>query len=415
MKRYLCFLFVAFLFVTAYSETRIAKVLADNGFENVKAAQIDGIIYIGVEDNDYRNSYMSVAKAMKVVLSTASEMECLSDVEIVFLKNNLPQLHIALSKELIEGYSNKVNTFSEVVKNAVIDYATDRPWGKLQESKTEQFDKSAWKIDLVVYPQITLGNHNTEESWYNYSLALSPAIQMQLWKGASFTAQVVLPIAENLGGEASKVRPGVIALTQNFDLGAGFKSKLSVGNFTTNRMGGVLNLLWRSKNGRFELSANGGVTVESLITDDEGWRISDRRRTTGSLAASYYVAPMQTMLKLSVNKYIYGDKSVRADLQRHFLNYTVGFWGMLVEKDINCGFNFSCPLFPRHSNHNKGFRVRAARSWEMEYSMKSLYKQNGGYNFDVGKVFFTSPESRSQADFMQPDYIRYYVAKYGEQ
>lgn len=426
MKRIVLLLFVTFLFLGAYSQSSqnaVAASLADNGFENVQVAQIDDIIYIGVEDNDYRNSYMAVAKAIKVILSSVGKLENPIGFEIVFSENNLPQLHIGVSKELVEEYSKQESSFTDVVTQAVIDYATDAPWNKLQKTKVDMLDKSAWKVDLVVYPQLVLGNHHTEDSWYDYSFALSPAIQMLLWKGASFTAQVVLPVAQNLGGESKLVRPGVIALSQKFDFGGGFKSMLSVGNFTTNRMGGVADLSWRSKNGRFTLSANSGVTVQSLMTDSVGWRISDKKRMTGSLAASYYVAPFQTMMKVSFNKHIYGENSLRVDLQRHFLNYTIGFWGMYIVKDINCGFNFSCPLFPHHSNHNKWVRVRSAKSWDMEYSMKSLYKEsdvdvNGNvvknYNYNIGKSFFTSPEARSSADFMQPDYIRYFVAKYGD-
>lgn len=426
MKRFVFLLFVTFLYIGAHSQDSrniVATSLIDNGFENVQVAVIDDIIYIGVEDNDYRNSYMAVAKAMKVILAAVSNMEETLGIEIIFLKKNLPQLHIGMPRELVKKYSNEKISFSEVINDAVLDYATDNPWNKLQRVNTEVFDKSGWKVDLVVYPQLTLGNHHTEDSWYDYGLSLSPAIQMQLWKGASFTAQVVLPIVQNLGGENKLVRPGVITLAQDFDLGLGFKSKLSIGNFTTNRMGAVADMSWRSKNGRFTLSANGGVTVQSLMTDSVGWRISDKKRMTGSLSASYYVAPLQTMLKVSFNKHIYGDNSLRADMQRHFLNYTIGFWGMYVENDFNCGFNFSCPLFPHHSNHNKGFRVRAARSWDMEYSMKSLYKVNDvnmngdvvqSYDYNIGKSFFTSPDERSQNNFMQPDYIRYCVAKYGD-
>lgn len=426
MKKIISLLFVTFLYIGAYSQTsqdNISKSLAASGFENVKVVGLDNNIYIGVEDNDYRNSYMAVAKALKVILATVGKRDNISDVDIVFTENNLPHLHIGISKESIESYTNNEISFAILVNSSVIDYDVDKVWNKIQKSKVKPLDRSAWKVDLVVYPQLTLGNHHMEESWYDYSVSLSPAVQMQLWKGASFTAQVVLPIAQNLGGEAKFVRPGVIALSQKFDFGAGFKSMLSFGNFTTNRMGGVADLSWRSKNGRFTLSANGGVTVQSLVTDDKGWRISDHKRMTGSLAASYYVNPLQTMLKVSYNKHIYGDNSLRADMQRHFLNYTIGFWGMYVIKDFNCGFNFSCPLFPHHSNHNKGFRIRAARSWDMEYSMKSLYKVEDvnvdgevvqNYDLNVGKSFFTSPDERSGANFMQPDYIRYFVAKYGD-
>lgn len=414
MKRFFVLFVLLSLFVCTYSQNDVAMILASDGFENVKTNEVEGVLYIAVENRDYRNSYMGVAKAMRLILNNCSEKERTGDVEVVFAENNLPQLHIGVSKDLLECYKLGQMSFSDVVNKVVIDYNTDKAWGKVQHGDDKALDKSAWKVDFVVYPQLTFSNTQVEERLYDYNFCLSPAIEIQLWKGAKFTAQVVLPIFDNMGGQNKKIRPGVIALSQDFDLGAGFKSKLSFGNFTTNRMGGVVDLFWRTRDGRFMIEANGGMTVESLITDDEGWRISDHRRMTGSVATSYYVAPLQTMLKLSVNHHIYGDNSVRADMQRHFANYTVGLYGMYIANELNGGFNVSFPLFPRHSNHNKGFRVRAARSWEMEYSMKSSYKWNE-FNEEIGKRFFTSPDARSYNNFMQPDYIRYYVAKYGDE
>lgn len=69
---------------------------------------------------------------------------------------------------------------------------------------------------------------------------------MALWKGAELTAQVVFPVATNLKGQYKKIRPGVIALSQEFCFGKGFLGRVTAGNFTNNRMGAQAEMKYRT-------------------------------------------------------------------------------------------------------------------------------------------------------------------------
>lgn len=101
-----------------------------------------------------------------------------------------------------------------------ISYDTDEAMEVLKK-RHRTLNSSAGKVDIVVYPEVKLENSSFDRL-YTYYVNLAPAVEMALWKGAELTAQVVFPVATNLKGQYKKIRPGVIALSQEFCFGKGF-------------------------------------------------------------------------------------------------------------------------------------------------------------------------------------------------
>lgn len=163
----------------------------------------------------------------------------------------------------------------------------------------------------MVYPEVKLENSSFDRL-YTYYVNLAPAVEMALWKGAELTAQVVFPVATNLKGQYKKIRPGVIALSQEFCLSKGFLGRVTAGNFTNNRMGAQAEMKYRTANGRLELGAVAGGTVQSVLTDDEGWYISRKLRMNAALKASVYEPRFNLQFDLQAARYLYGDYGVRA-------------------------------------------------------------------------------------------------------
>ena len=141
---------------------------------------------------------------------------------------------------------------------------------------------------------------------------------MALWKGAKATAQVILPIATNLTGEMKRVRPGIITISQDVRLKHNLFGRLTVGNFTDNRIGAQLAIKYRTYNGRAEVEAQMGVTGFSAVTADEGWYIGTKMRVNASVTASYYEPHTNLQFDLSANRYVFGDYGIRGDCTRHF-------------------------------------------------------------------------------------------------
>lgn len=211
----------------------------------------------------------------------------------------------------------------------------------------------------MVYPEVKLENSSFDRL-YTYYVNLAPAVEMALWKGAELTAQVVFPVATNLKGQYKKIRPGVIALSQEFCFGKGFLGRVTAGNFTNNRMGAQAEMKYRTANGRLELGAMAGATVQSVLTDDEGWYISRKLRMNAALKASVYEPRFNLQFDLQAARYLYGDYGVRGDCTRHFGEYAIGVYGMYTDGEINGGFHFAIPLPGKKWSRNRGVRVRQA-------------------------------------------------------
>lgn len=202
---------------------------------------------------------------------------------------------------------------------------------------------SAWKVDLVIYPDLFLEN-NTFDELYTYAINLNPAVEMALWKGGKMTAQVILPVATNLSGEMKRIRPGIIALSQDVRFRHNIFGKMTVGNFTNNRYGAQLEIKYRTNNGRWELGGTAGSTGFSAITREDGWYIGRKQRINASLNASYYEPRLNLQFDLKAGRYIYGDYGVRGDCTRHFGEYAIGLYALCTDGEINGGFHFAIPL-----------------------------------------------------------------------
>lgn len=406
MKRIIAILFPICFVISAYGQ--ITDNLVALGFEDVRVLDVDNTTYVSWEDNRYRSSYTGVSVALRSILEVADTCH---NVEFIVTKGGLPQLHLATSSHDVSGYRNSRISFDELVEQMDIDFDTDATW-KVLASEPKK-NASSWKADFVVYPQLGLDN-STLDDLYLYYINLAPAFEMELWKGAKFTLQGIFPIVTNVEGTHKMVRPGYITLSQDFDLKKGFKLQAVAGNFSANRAGALLRAKWYSKNGRFEVGGNVAGTVQSIVTPGNGWTFSKNMRMSGALYAQYYVPKFNTELKLQYDRYVYGHNGVRADLKRHFGEYTIGVYALYVKCDdadnnFNAGFNFSIPLPGKKYMQHRKARIRPARDWNLEYSIKAIWNRDGLE--DLTKHVVPSLNDGDAGLFLQPDYIRHFIIR----
>lgn len=212
MRRKLMIMCVSFSAVINLS-AQVDMQLAELGMENIRMAQSDKGIAVAFEDRAFRSSYEGVGHAIKSALEGMTEDKELRMV--VMDANGLPQLEICLDKELVNAYRRQEVNLCEVFGQMKLSCETDYTLSLLEGTKTEH--KSAWRPDIVVYPHLFLENSSLDKL-YRYAIALAPAIEMPLWKGAELAAQVILPIVGNQKGELKQVRPGIVAVRQGFYL-----------------------------------------------------------------------------------------------------------------------------------------------------------------------------------------------------
>lgn len=400
MNRYLVVTFLLALSISLRAQ--VAEKLQQLGMENIRVVTDDGNTTVAFENNVYRGTYRGIGKAIVAALEGMNR----GNLQMVVLDDAIPQLCITLTEKVIREYKEKQITLADVYRQMGINYDTDEAMRILKHSH-KTINSSTGKVDIVVYPEVKLENSSWDRL-YSYYINLAPAVEMDLWKGAELTAQVVFPIVTNLKGQYNKIRPGVIALSQEFNFGKGFLGRVAAGNFTNNRMGVQAEMKYRTANGRLELGAVAGSTVQSILTNDEGWYISRKQRINAALKASVYEPHFNLQFDLQASRYLYGDYGVRGDCTRHFGEYAIGLYGMYTDGEINGGFHFAIPLPGKKWSRNRGVRIRQADYFAMEYSMTTWGKYT---DEKMGETYKTRPDENRSNRFFQPEYIRYFLIK----
>ncbi len=377
--------------------------LAELGMENIRTVQTGKGTTVAFEDRAYRSSLTGLGMAIETALNALENPGGLTLV--VTDRNGMPQLRVDIAPELAEAYRNGTADLKTVFAQMELNRNADGALKELEGTRTEA--RSAWRPDLTVYPQVFLENTSLNKL-YTFAVGLAPTLEMPLWKGGELTAQVILPIAWNLNGEQSQIRPGCVTLSQSFYLKRKWTLTATAGQFTNHRMGAQADALWRTDDGRWELGAKAGVTVYSLFADKE-WTVTRQPKLNASVYGRTYIPQWNLEVEGEAARFVYGDYGVKGSAVRHFGEYTVGVFAMVAGGKLNGGFNFAIPLPGKKYKRWKGMRIKPADYFAFQYNMVA----HGEYiNRKLGREYNTVPGSNRSQGFYQPDFIRYYLTRH---
>lgn len=368
------------------------------GFENLSSGTAKTYDWFTFEDRVHRNTYLGIADAVQLLVNDRSINR---NVAFIVLDNNIPQVKVVVPYQLVSDYRKGLISLGDVYKSMSITYETDdyRQGG----TQGEVSNRSAGKMDLVLYPQVMLANYRLDKL-YVVAVDLAPAVEMQLWRGATFTGQVVFPIYNNQSGEVDYIRPGILALSQSFRLQDNVFGRISAGNFNADRIGVDASLGYKTNNGRFGLGVNGGLTGSSTFYDGH-WRVTKWNRMNASVVGSYYEPHYNLQFDLSVGQYIYGDRGGRLDCTRHFGEVSVGVFAMYSGGIANGGFHFAIPLPGKKRKRNQSFPVRFMLpeyfDWEYQAQATREYQERR-----LGQYYEVRPDENRSSRFFNPAYIK---------
>lgn len=372
------------------------SLLRQMGMENIREAADPEGVYLCWEDPVYRGPVRGLAEILRTL---AVQEDLVQDTHLVILENGLPQILVKVSAADWADYREERISWADFVNRLLLTYETDDVMRRFSGTKTEH--RSAGRIDFVVYPQLQLRN-----SWldkiYGASVNIAPAVEMQLWKGASFTGQVIFPIWNNMVGEMDYIRAGILTLRQEIRLPKRWMASLTVGNFTQQRIGADLQFTWRTANDRWLLGARDGLTGASVVQEGR-WQVSRWERLSGAVWGRYFEPHYQLELELTAERYIYGDYGARFDCVRHFGETTVGLFAMVSGGEANGGFSFSVPLPRKKRMQRKAVRIRLPEYWGLTYEAQS---GNEYAERRLGRRYQTDPVISRTNRFYNPDYVR---------
>ena len=359
------------------------QTLLSLGMEEIQVAQTDSVCTIAFEDNIYRGTYRGLAAVIEALRSLSETVQAAA-YELVVLDDRIPRLLLTLPRQTVA---------------LEVSYDTDEAMRRLKGK--ERRNKMAGRIDVVLYPELFLQN-----SWldklYGVAVNISPAIQMDLWKGAVLTGQVVLPVYTNMTDFRKYIRPGVITLRQEFRLPGGVSGRLTAGNFTGNRMGVDAALRYQPARGRWLVGANVGLTGSSTCYGGE-WVVSTWRRVSGSVWGRYNEPHYGLQIDLAAVRLVYGDMGARLDCRRHFGEVTVGVYGLFTDGEMNGGFHFALPIPGTKRGKRRAVRFRLPEYFAHEYRAR----HGGSYGDELlGYSYEVRPDENGSRGYDAPDFVK---------
>ena len=321
--------------------------LISMGFENVRCTENENERIYTIENNVYKAQGFGLAKAIEIIQRQGlpSGKQC----KVIVTHLEVPEMSLTYRPSTNnESLSTSGNTGWET------SYDIDG-WEEVRKEKAK--NSSRYKVDLLVYPQLSYKNLIITQI-YQALFTLNPAVEVSFWPGMKFTGQLIVPIYnDGYGIYQDKVHPGFITLSQSFRLPYNIKGKATLGYFNADRYGADLMIFRPFKaDERFSLEGRLGFVG---IGYWDGFKLHyDTDMTwTWTVGANFYWPRYNTQFSLKGEQYLMKDRGVKFEMTRNFRYASIGVYAMNgKEGRSNGGFRFQVLLPPykqkRHKRQN---------------------------------------------------------------
>jgi len=256
-----------------------------------------------------------------------------------------------------------------------------------------------WSVDLFFYPQFRFKNAVLTKM-YLIQANINPTIHFNMWRGAAITTQLIFPAYNDYSSDESKVRPGFITFSQQFNLLDNFQFLATVGNFNMQRAG-VDVKFFKNITNIMGIYGQVGVTNWSLAYLDN-WYFSDLTKVNWRAGINYFLKSKNVLINLNVSKYLEDDIALRGEVIRYFKNASIGFYLQTLQYEgytVNGGFFFTILLPPRNKG-NRRIRVSTSEHFSLEYMARPYTKR--------GVFYKTAPDENSSFNFFNKSLLNYY-------
>ena len=372
-----------------------ASQLVGLGLENVRVAtKGTETVYVAIEAASYRETYRGAAVCLQKLGELFPEV---GTFRVMLIENQMPQMALTATREngrwkLKGGYDYHD-----------IDIAT---------RVTTVRNSSSGKMDLTVYPMVTLINHRLNQV-FEYVVSLAPTFETSLWKGNRITLQAVIPVSYDTESINNETYPhvGIADVAQEITSPNGrWQAALAGGFFFFDRYGVDLRLGYHVTP-RLTLGAEASCTGDAFVDYDGHYNFGKMKRFSYFGKVDYYEPYTLLQGQITGGRFVYGDYGVRGDISRHFGDYTIGVYGIWSEGETNLGFHFAIPIGPKRQMRKGMLRLRMPHYFDWEYSMDSDDLKGDFYAKNKGGVVETRPDENRSAHYWQPVHVAQYAEK----
>ncbi|MEG8948037.1 YjbH domain-containing protein [Rosettibacter firmus] len=356
---------------------QITNSLVEKGFENVSVTINSTDVVITLENRKYRYNVDALTEIMKEIL----EFKEVKMITIVFLKNQIPVVSIKYDNNDFKNVITDEQKMRTLKEKVIISYNVSENMSEVSYSNS-----SNNKFDIIINPGFK-GQFGDYDNPVRAQVNIIPEIRTSFWQGMDLVAQLLIPVYNEFQGEES-IHPGIISFNQNFRLKENYFISSSIGYFTENRYGFDISAAKIFFNGDLIAGFNLGYTgYLSFISNKIFY--SDLYLWTTNFSVEYRINKYDLTLGILAGKFLYGDNSIRLNINREFGEVEIGFF--IVHSDrgkSNGGLNFSIPLFPSTYARPSTVRLRTAESFRWEYKVKGELESLIGITYYTGNTFF---------------------------
>ncbi|MGH7491097.1 MAG: YjbH domain-containing protein [bacterium] len=357
---------------------KLQIALTAQGFENVAVVVAERKIFVTYENRIYRHEARAIAEALRTAPPFAKGA---THLILILQYRKLP--FITVTVPLQPNFSDSSVASRAYGNSAAEVFLEVEPgWHRLRSQC--RTNTSLRKLDIVLFPQLHAMFGEYEDPW-KFQANLAPELAITLWKGMSLSAQLIVPLYNELGPEGDSVRPGVLAFSQLLRLPQQVFAAVTLGHFTRQRYGVDLEITKFVMNGKLALGGNLGYT--GYASYDQGkWIYSSLDFWTALADVRYRWRCFDLYAGVTYGKFLYGDVGWRMDVLRQFGEVDIGFYGIQTQTGANLGFNFSIPIFPPRYLKPGALRVRTAKYFAWEYRYWSIWKSGStGFRYETGQ------------------------------
>ena len=341
-------------------DDEMVQKLVEAGFVNVRTAETANQRIYTIENDAYKLQASGVAKALQILDAEHSDDGKIC--KVIVTDYNVPQVTL---------------TYDPSVGRWNTTYRLDESWDRVKYVKRAA--SSVGNVDLVIYPQVSLMNLIITQV-YQSLWQVSPALEVSLWPGAKFTAQLKIPVFnDGYEGIEDRTHPGFITLSQRLRLPGNVFTRVTAGIMGTNRFGVDLDVRYPLPNERFYLFGELAYLGASYFQGYNYYYIPDMY-WYWNFGGSYYMPALETQFSLMYAQFVYGDRGFKYEMIRHFRFASIGFY---AEKgrysQFNGGFRFQVALPPyRAKRYGKLPRVTTSGQMGLVYNTNNeryFYKE----------------------------------------
>ncbi|MGH7451164.1 MAG: YjbH domain-containing protein [bacterium] len=368
--------------------------LIQKGFENVAVIWADKNVTVTYENRIYRHEVRGIQEVLWLALPLAKEATAIT---LIPQNRKIPLGAITVPVKGRQTLSNGHSSNEDFAAAMHVTLDVDSIWGKIKA--IPQANSSSGKFEIVIHPQFIAQFGNYDDP-VKSQINLVPEINAFLWKGMSLSAQLIIPLQNELEEEGNDWRPGLLTLSQTFRLPRNYFLAATMGYFTRQRYGFDLEIKKYLIDGKASLGANVGYTGHASYLKG-AWYYSTIDILTALVDAEYRVSPFDLIMRATYGKFLYQDRGGRLDVLRQFGELDIGFFVSKTQIGTNGGFNFAIPLFPPKYLPTGSLRIRPASYFPWEYRYWGIWESGAsGYRYKTGNRL---------NDFMQrinPDYVK---------